>query len=154
MKHILIAVSSLVVVALIIVACRTTPPQVTNPPPAPAAAGCSVTISSIPGRVSAMTWSNATTGHSGSGVASITPEFGSSGSIFADSSVSCPTSAIPIAGATFVCKGTNMPYAQLLILAYNAGGLHFQVSTGDCATCSFNVSKDADYWCNIYAPKK
>lgn len=155
MKRLLIAAG---IVALITIGCSV--PKPVPPPALPLGTkvpGCSVLISSIAGRVSAMTWTNASTGHSGSGVATISPELGSSGSVFSDPSVSCPTNqaGIPIAGATFVCHGTNMPYAQLLTLAYNSDGLHFLVSTGDCATCSgFSVTKDADYWCNIYAPKK
>lgn len=103
--------------------------------------------------VDSMSWSNPVTGHIGSGGQVIHPEFGSICAIFTDASINCSSNAPNVAFVTFVCKGTNMPYAIPITLPVNCNGVEGTV-TGDCDKCRFSATFTNGYWCNIYSPRK
>ena len=152
MKRILATIALL---ALILIGCRHIPagnPVIPNPAPAAAGCACKITAMGI-SLVSAMSWTNPTSGHTGSGGSVIYPEFGSSFSVFADPSISCSTNAPNIAYVSFTCKGTNMPYAIPITLPVNCDGVQGTV-TGDCDKCSFSATATNGFWCNVYSPRK
>lgn len=145
MKRILFSI-----LALVLIGCVVTK----QPSPVPNAAGCSCTITALGTTlVDSMNWTNPVTGHMGSGTTVIHPEFGSTCFIYTDSSINCTTNAPNVAFVSFVCKGTNMPYAVPIVLPVNCLGVGGTV-TGDCDKCKFSATFTNGFWCNIYSPKK
>lgn len=131
--------------------CRGTTPV--PPTPVPNLPGCALGVQALGNNlVSGMTWTNATTGHSGTGNQSMSiPEGGTIKiNIYADPSIACATNLPNVVLVTWQCK-TNPPVYQFWQLPSACNGFQ-KIVTTDCTTCAFSASQSIGFDCYIYRP--